>query len=221
MGQANFQDGVAQTTTDDTDFDSGDWGSETVSGLKWTITDKVLRKVVAAAPTTYDPAQEIVRLASVQLGTLNVVEIRWYEMMTAGPRVEAYQGYASAAWSPDGGGATDPDTVTITFNGRGAKTAITHPDGAAAVPMLYSVSPAVGVQAGGTLHYLYGQGFTLAGVDNVASMLLGVTNVPTFRTLNDNVLAFLAPAKAAGPFIIYVTNGVGKSVTTAVILTIT
>ncbi|HZK60233.1 MAG TPA: hypothetical protein VFC59_10300, partial [Cryobacterium sp.] len=186
-----------------------------------TNTFKVERKTNLLTPTTYNRGQEILRLAAPGIGPANNVDVRWYEMTDGGPKVEAYRGYAVVGWDPDGGDFTAKSTVSVTLSAAGARTSITHPDGAAVVPVLASVAPAVGIQAGGTLHRLYGTGFFAAGVADVQSMLLGVTDVPKFDVRSDNELVFLAPAKAAGPFIVYVTNTVGKSITTAVILTIT
>jgi hypothetical protein len=220
FGIEDFKAPLDPSEQDDSDYDSGGYKSTVITAIGWAIELKLARKVTAAVATAYDTGQEALRAASVLMGASNRVEIRYYEMEVGGPRVEAYTGYASVSWSEDGGGMDAKASVTVKLTGQGARTAITHPDGAAVVPVLYSVSPAVGVQAGGTLHRLVGRGFFASGADDVQSMKLGVTNVPTFITENDNELVFLAPAKVAGPFIIYVTNTVGESVTTAVILTI-
>jgi hypothetical protein len=116
------------TTQDDGDFDSGGYGSTAVTGLAWGGTVKVVRKVTAADPTTYDPGQEALRLAADEFeGETGVVHVRWYEMTPNGPRVEAYEGYAVVQWEEDGGNQTALDTVTVTLSGRGKRTAITHP----------------------------------------------------------------------------------------------
>jgi hypothetical protein len=220
-GMSDFKDSFTPDLVENGDFDSAGAHAKVVTATDWTLTFKVERKVVDGAPTTYNPGQEALRTVSYLIGISNQVEVRWYEMTTGGPKVEAWQGYAVVGWDPDGGDFTAKSTVSVTLSANGARTAITHPDGAAVVPVLYSVGPATGVQAGGTLHHLYAAGFYAAGVATVASMKLGVTNVPTYHVLSDSELVFLAPAKAAGPFIIYVTNAVGESITTTVILTIT
>jgi hypothetical protein len=220
FGIEDFRAPLEPSEQDDSDYDSAGYKSSVITALGWSIELKLARKATAALATAYDPGQEALRAASVLMGVSNRVEIRYYEMEVGGPRVEAYTGYASVSWSEDGGAMDAKATVTVRLTGQGARTAITHPDGAAVVPVLYSVDPAVGVQAGGTLHHLHGTGFYAAGVADVQSMKLGVTNVPTFHVLSDNELVFLAPAKAAGPFVIYVTNTVGESVTATVSLTI-
>jgi hypothetical protein len=220
-GISDFKDAFVPDLIEDGDFDSGGAHSKTVTATDWTLTFKAERKTVDGAQTTYNPGQELLRTTSYLMGGANAVDVRWYEMTASGPKVEAWRGYAVVGWDPDGGDFTAKSTVSVTLSARGARTAITHPDGAAVVPVLYSVTPAVGVQAGGTLHRVMGTGFFAAGVAAVASMKLGVTNVPTFQADSDNELHFVAPAKAAGPFVVYVTNAVGESVTATVTITIT
>jgi len=219
-GLSEFKPSVDPTKKDDSDLNSDGWGSESITKLAWGIDGKIWRKT-GDTVTTYDAGQEVLRAASALLGILNTVEVRWYEMTSGGPKVEAYQGYASVEWKPDGGGMDDLDGVSVNLNGQGIRTAITHPDGAAAVPVLYSVTPAVGVQAGGTLHTLYGVGFFAAGVADVQSMLLAAEPITKFVVHSDGMLTFLAPAIAAGAKVVYVTNSVGKSITAVVTVTIT
>lgn len=221
FGTNDFVFAIEPSTEDDGDFDSPGWGSETTTSRKWKADTTLLRKTKVLDPFSYDDGQEIARAAGFELGDLNRVDARIYEMTAGGPKVEAYRGYASVQWVPAGGDNKAIEKVKLTLSGSGTLSKITHPDGAAVVPVLRSVSPAVGVQAGGTLHHLFGVGFFAAGVSSVASMVLGVTNVPTYVVENDSELVFLAPAKAAGQFIVKVTNAVGQSITTSVILDIT
>ena len=218
-GISDFKDSFTPDLVEDGDFDSSGAHSKTVTATDWTLTFKCERKTVDGAPTTYNPAQEVLRLASYNRGLSNPVEVRWYEMTTGGPKIEAWQGYAVVSWEPDGGDFTAKSTVSVTLSARGARTAITHPDGAAVVPVLYSVTPATASTAGGSLHRLTGVGFFANGVSSVASMKIGVTNVPTYVVESDNQLVWLSPAKVAGPFVVYVTNAVGESVTATVTVT--
>jgi len=219
-GVEDFKAPLDPSVQDDSDYDSGGYKSSTITAIGWSIDLKLARKVTVASPTVYDPGAEVLRAASVLMGASNRVEVRWYEMTTSGPKVEAYQGYAAVSWSEDGGGMDALASVSVTLTGQGEREAITHPDGAAVVPVLYSVDPAVGIQAGGTLHVVSGTGFFAAGVDDVVAVTLGVTDCPTFVTHSDNELTFLAPAKAAGPFVVYVTNAVGPSITATVTITV-
>jgi hypothetical protein len=119
--------GVDVNLEDDTDFDSGGFGSQTKTGESWSLEMTVARKTVQGAGTTYDPGQEFLRLRSYNIGAANSVHVRWYEMSDGGPRVEAFDGYAAVSWAPEGGSVTDLSTVTVTLNGQGRRNAITHP----------------------------------------------------------------------------------------------
>ncbi len=129
FGISEFQPALAQTTQDDSDFDSDGYGSDTITQQKWSVTGKVKRKASADAPDEYDPGQEALRLAGQEVGPANRVHVRFYEMNgDDGPKVEAYEGYASVSWNPNGGDQTALSTVAIVLNGQGKRLAIAHPD---------------------------------------------------------------------------------------------
>ncbi len=219
FGMTDFKFNLDPVMKDDSDLDSSGWKSESATAMGWAIEAKVERKVVEASPTTYNPGQEFLRGKALLIGSGNHVDVRFYEMTTGGPRVEAFRGWCSVQWKPEGGTMEDHDTVALTLSGQGELTAITHPDAGAAVPVLYSVSPATAAAAGGSLHRLFGSGFYAAGEADVLSMKIGVTNVPTFTVLSDNELIWLSPAKVAGPYVVYVTNTQGESATATVTVT--
>jgi hypothetical protein len=199
---------------DDSDYDSAGYQSQAKTALGWSIELTVQRKVTAALATAYDPGQELLRAAANALGTTGVVDVRWYEVTASGPITEAYRGYAEVTWAPEGGAMDALDTASLVLTGRGARATYTHPDFAAAVPILYSVTPAVGVQAGGTLHTLKGQNFFAAGVSGVVSMAVGVTAITVYTVDDDQTIHFVMPAKAAATFAITVTNATGVSTVT-------
>ncbi|SDJ07916.1 IPT/TIG domain-containing protein [Frankineae bacterium MT45] len=121
-GMTDFQPGVDQQTQDDSDYDSGVWGSDVVTQLKWKNTCKLDRKV--AAGYTEDPGQAILRAASATTGAPSVVRVRWYDR-NGGP--EAYEGYGIVTWSDDGGNTSAKSSVSVTIMGRGARATITNP----------------------------------------------------------------------------------------------
>lgn len=108
---------------EDTDYDSDGWESETKTAMKWELEVKVLRKV-GVDSGVYDPGQEALRLAADQFGAPGIKQVRWYDR-DGGP--EAYSGFASISWEPEGGEAKDLDTVTIKLSGNGKRTTITNP----------------------------------------------------------------------------------------------
>lgn len=134
FGVTEFKDGLDPTTQDDSDFDSEGWKSSTTTALGWANELKLKRAVTAASPTAYDPGQEVLRLAAGKTGTGNRVHIRWYEMEPDGPRVEAYEGYATVKWSPDGGAMDALSTVSVTLTGQGKRVDIGHPDATVVAP---------------------------------------------------------------------------------------
>ena len=226
-GVTDFKFSETKTFQEGSDYDSGGAKSQAVTAYEWGITCKLQRKVTAADPLIHDPGQESIRTACKRTtGLANVIECRWYEMNidddgdVIGPAVEAYQGYLCAQWAEDGGPMDALDTVSIDLKGRGAYADITHPEGAAVVPVLYSVSPAVGIQAGGTLHKLMGKGFMLNGVDNIVASTgiklggSGGTASAHWITESDNIVYFIAPAVAAGTKAVVVYNAVGISTVT-------
>lgn len=225
-GMSNFVQKHDPTLKDDSDYGSGGYGSQAKTGLDWGASVTVGRKVRADAPTVYDVGQEALRTAAATLGTAGVVDVRWYEVTPSGPIAEAYRGYAEVGWGPGGGAHNDLESVAIVLTGRGARETITHPDYTAVVPTLGSISPAVGIQAGGTLHKLIGTGFMLAGVDNIVASTgikfggAGGTAASSWITESDNVVYVIAPALTAGTKAVVVYNAVGVStVTVNVVIT--
>lgn len=132
FGIQEFKPTKAPTQQDASDFDGEGWKSSEVTALEWGVEAKVRRGVTTADPEAYDPGQEFLRLASDGMGTENNVHIRYYEMTPGGPRVEAYEGFVSVTWEPDGGGMDALDTVSVKLGGKGKRVPITHPDPPAA-----------------------------------------------------------------------------------------
>lgn len=206
FGILDFKPGKDPTLQDDSDFDGGGYKSSTVTALGWALEFKVARKVLASSATSYDVGQEALRSASDGMGTANQVEVRWYEVTTSGPAIEAYSGYAAVSWVPDGGAMDALDTVTVTLTGKGQRTAITHPS-TAAKPTLTSLSPATCVEAGGVLVLITGTGFTGTVTDGVKFD----ATAAEFYVLNDCQILAVAPADSAGTVAVSVENATGVS----------
>ncbi len=117
------------TWQDDSDVDGGGARSQTKSAFAWGGAVTVRRAPTAATPTAYDPGQELCRKAAIgKTGPANSLFVRWYEMEDGGPREEAYSGRAGVQWAAGGGGMDALSRATITFQGQGALSQITHPD---------------------------------------------------------------------------------------------
>lgn len=121
-GITGFTPGVDATSVDDSDFESGVWGSDGVTQVKWSLAVKLDRKV--AAGYTEDPGQAVLRLAYPQVGASSVVRVRWNDR-NGGP--EAFDGFGTVKWSEDGGGTADKSSVSVTVMGRGTRNTITNP----------------------------------------------------------------------------------------------
>lgn len=211
FGIMDFKPSLAPVWKDTSDFDSGGDKSSTATAREWGAEVELARKSQASVATAYDPGQEALRAKSEALGLGNSIEVRYYEMEPGGPRVEAYQGLAGVEWSPKGGSMEDPDTVSVKLKGQGARVAITHPDTVAAVPVIYTLAPATGPAAGGTLVTIKGSGFT--GTVAVTGVKFGGTNATSWTVLDDNTIVALSPAHAAGAVSVVVTNATGPSTT--------
>lgn len=121
-GITNFQPAIDQTTQDDSDYDSGIWGSKVVTQLMWSLVCDLARKT--AAGYTEDPGQAILRTAYDKTGAAGVVHVRWYDR-NGGP--EAFEGFGTVSWSEKGGATSDLSSVTATVSGRGERTVIENP----------------------------------------------------------------------------------------------
>jgi len=121
-GVKTFKPVVNSTTEDDTDFDSGNWGADLKTLLKWQI-DMDVKRGLGAVTGTYDPGQEVLRAASENMGVAGTALARWYDR-NGGP--EAYTGTAQVTWAPNGGGAT-ADVVSVSLLGQSARTTVANP----------------------------------------------------------------------------------------------
>ncbi len=208
FGITKFQPALKPTWVDTSDFDSNGDMSSTATARAWSLVFGVDRKSQSSDPTQYDPGQEKLRAIAENVGVGNSVQVRWYEMEPGGPRVEAYQGTCGVEWSPDGGAMSATDAVTVTLNGQGARTVITHPDAVASVPIIYSISPATGSTAGGTLVTFKGDYFTGATAVTLKSVAAA-----SYTIVDDHTIVASTAAGTAGSGAVVVTNATGPSTT--------
>ena len=211
FGVTDFKPNLAPVWKESSDFDSSGNKAQSATAREWGVEFKLLRKSNSSVPTIYDPGQEALRARAEILGTGNDIQIRYYEMESGGPRVEAYQGIVGVEWAPEGGAMDELDSVSVKLMGQGARTAITHPDTVAAVPVIYSFTPVTGPAAGGTSVIIKGTGFT-GTVATTGVKFLG-TNATNWSVVDDNTIVATAPAHAAGAGTIVVTNATGASTT--------
>lgn len=183
------------------DYDTDGWSSFEKTMQGWTLTAKALRKTIAGV---FDAGQEIVRTAHDKFGDTGRVYVRWYDRNGA---PEAYSGLALAGWVPSKTGVADLDEITITLTGDGARTAITNPYAAAAIPVLLSATPS-GVAVGGIVR-INGSNFT--GTVPTTGVKFAAVNATSWIVVSDQLIVAVMPAGSAGSAAITVTNAAGAS----------
>lgn len=115
--------GIDSNMEDDSDYDSDGWGSQTKTAQSWSLELTLARKR-GIVSKQYDEGQEILRKAADRFGDESVVHVRYYDR-DGGP--EAYEGYVSVEWSPEGGPYTALDSASVTCHGQGKRLEITNP----------------------------------------------------------------------------------------------
>lgn len=118
-GLNSFSPTPAYTTADNSDFNSGMWGSDLPTQMKMTIAATFIRRNDGSA---YDAGQELLREAAY---AADLVRIRYYD--TAFDAAESYEADAYVQWSPQGGGTTGIQTVNVTLNVQGAPAEVANP----------------------------------------------------------------------------------------------
>lgn len=126
-GMSDFTPALDNTIQDASDYDTGLWGADAVTGRKWKGEATCLRKEydgTEAGTVAYDKAQEFLRVAADEGRR---VHVRWYERSDASG--EAYEGIALVQWDPQGGAPNGLSQVKITLLGQGPRIAVAVPTG--------------------------------------------------------------------------------------------
>ena len=123
-GIGEFTDKQDDKMQDDTDYDSDGYGSETKTLINWSNELTLVTKTNATTGVL-DAGQAKLKAARRQFGEAGTVHIRWYDRN--GVVGDAWEGWASVGWDPQGGSADDLDKVKVTLRGQGAPIAITNP----------------------------------------------------------------------------------------------
>lgn len=123
-GLTSFTETGDNNTEDDSDFDSGGWGSDVVTQRKWSLECEGKRKRTDSSTFTPDPGQEFIRRAARLVGFDGAVEVRWYRR-DGSP--DAHRGICTVSEFEKGGEVTDLEPFTFTLAGQGAPVEITNP----------------------------------------------------------------------------------------------
>lgn len=132
-GLNNFTATEATTTADNSDFNSGLYGSDVPTQKKTTVTATVLRRTDG---TAYDAGQEAVRISA---ETSDLMRIRWYDSSFVGG--ESKQADAYPQWAPQGGNQTTIQMVNLTFNVQGKPETVPHPNTTTPPPLWTASTP--------------------------------------------------------------------------------
>lgn len=103
---------IEKNLEDDSDIDSGVWGSQIGTGLEYTLEGTLKRPVAGST----DPGQEIMRLAGRGGG---VDGLCWWRL-TSKSTGAGDSGLCDATFTEAGGARTDLQTAEFTLTGRGA-----------------------------------------------------------------------------------------------------
>lgn len=123
-GLTSFEESTDDNLEDDSSFDSGGWGSDTVTQRKWSIEAEGKRKRTEDTSFTPDPGQEQIRKAARKVGFEATIHVRWYRR-DGSP--DAYEGDCTVNEFTKGGEVTDLEPFSFTLNGQGEPVEITNP----------------------------------------------------------------------------------------------
>lgn len=118
-GLNSFARTQTTTTADNSDFNSGFYGSDVPTQAKIAVTATVLRRNDG---TAYDAGQEALRAAA---NNADLITVRYYD--TAFDDAEAYEADVYVQWAPQGGAGTALQAVNITLNVQGADIEVANP----------------------------------------------------------------------------------------------
>ncbi len=196
FGMSAFSPQRSYTTQDNTDFDSDGWASTKQTQRGHSVTGTVQRKRYAGAE---DAGQRALRRAAETATDIHAMYFdRYYGE-------EAFEGYYSPNWEPQGGGATDLESVNFTLNGQGELVAVTNPLWVA--PTIDSALPSA-ASVGQTVT-IVGNGFS--GLTGAAAVKFGGTNATSYTVDSVRQIRAVMPAGSAGSAAITVTNPWGTS----------
>jgi hypothetical protein len=211
-GMKSFTETISEAEQDDSDVDSGGYGSDVVTQRKVVLAITSARKQVLGGSFTDDPGQAFVRAQGRLVGPSSSFNVRYYRKDGA---PDAYTGEVHATGVGGGGGSvTDLEAFSPTLKFHGQPTPITNPLSVAAVPIISSIiktatGAATFLAAGGDLFRITGSNFTTATIVTMAGNVVPTTD--WFKE-DDNHIIGKAPAHAAGGGLpIVVTNPTGPS----------
>lgn len=213
VGLQNFTPTITPTDQEDNDYENDGWGGSTRTMNVWGVAANLSHRKDTATHAE-NTVHAALRLASMEIDPEEgVVHMRWFDKLGS---VEAYEGYGLITWAPDGGATADLERVSVTVTPSAtspALTTIANPVNATPVPLIASLSPSSGDDAGGFLVTISGANF--ASVDAASDVTFGANNATNYVVVSDSKIVATAPAGTAGMVRVTVTNDNGSSANTA------
>jgi hypothetical protein len=123
-GMTSIKETIESTKEDDSDFDSGGWGSDQVTQRKWRLECEGKRKRDADNLATFvpDPGQQAILDAGNLVGVGSNIDIRYYRK-DGSP--DAYRGYVTVEYGGGGGPVTGLEPFNFTLGGQGERAPLT------------------------------------------------------------------------------------------------
>ena len=120
-GMTSIKETITATKQDDSDFDSGGWGSTQTTQRLWSLVCTGKRKRDTSSEVTFipDPGQQFLIDAGNLVGIGSSVEIRYYRKDGA---PDAWQGFVDVDYGGGGGAVVDLEPADFTLGGQGART---------------------------------------------------------------------------------------------------
>lgn len=203
FGTQSFAPKINPNMVDNSDFDTGVWTSQAITGVGWANTQTCEHKLYTGAP---DPGLEFIRLKATPAGTRNIelVHTRWFDRYG---QPEAFEGWALCTYENQGGTGKDTEKINVTYNGQGALLEIANPYATSIAPVLTSVVSPSGLGAGKVIRV---KGSNLIGVTAVSVNSVALA-ANAFDVSDFTNLSLVLPTGSAGVVPITATNATGVS----------
>lgn len=201
---------IEPRSQDDETYDDEGWMRKVATGAAWRLEIK-FKHSTQANGTSLDSVHAFLRtkhLAGAASDTITAeFPVRFYDREGRDSGYEFIGRAWVETWARDSNASGDTEVVSVTLSGQGVLTPLTNPS-ADFTPVVTSLDPATGAEAGGELINVYGTHFTgTTDVDFGA-------NEADFTVVSDSHIVAVAPA-GTSTVQVQVTNATGASADTS------
>lgn len=204
LGVQEFMPTYEPRRQDDESYEDSGAMRRATTGYAWGVEISLIHRT-GSAGTTWNAVQEKLREVAEANDTADgEVQVRWYDRN--GRTGDNYSGWVLVDWTPDGGDPGARDIVSVVLHGQGERADLTNPL-ADLTPIVTSLDPATGLEAGGELITIHGGNFV--GVTDVD---FGATAADDFTVVSEHRIVAVAPS-GTGTVDVTVVNATGTSAT--------